>query len=66
MLKIIFLVNVLLAPIHTISIDQLFPYGLQFGDSPLLPGREDATSAEVHLQVPFKYYQRDYQSLFVS
>ena len=28
----------LLAPALCISLDQLFPYGLQFGDSPLLPG----------------------------
>ena len=49
-----------------ISLDQLFPYGLQSGDSPLLPGREDATSTEVQLAVPLKYFQREYLSLFVS
>ena len=49
-----------------ISLDQLFPYGLQFGDSPLLPGREDAASAEVRLSVPLKYFQREHSSLFVN
>ena len=53
---------------HCISLDQLFPYGLQFGDSPLLQGEgmEDASSTEVHLSVPLKYFQREYLSLFVN
>ena len=60
------LVTIFAPCVPSISLDQLFPYGLQFGDSPLLPGREDATSTEVHLKVPLKYFQRDYHSLFVS
>ena len=51
---------------HCISLDQLFPYGLQFGDSPLLPGSEDAISQEIQLSVPLKFYQREYLSLFVN
>ena len=70
----------------SISLDQLFPYGLQFGDSPLLQGAlphawalfyllllslsgegmDDATSTEVHLNVPLNFFQREYLSLFVS
>ena len=36
----------LLAPARCISLDQLFPYGLQFGDSPLLPGTYTAGGGE--------------------
>ena len=60
------LLLLLLPATRAISLDQLFPYGLQFGDSPILPGREDAASTEVKLKVPLKYYQREYSSLFVS
>ena len=60
------LVTILLPVVPAISLDQLFPYGLQSGDSPLLPGREDATSTEVYLKVPLKYFQRDHLSLFVG
>ena len=35
----VFLVVKVINICHCISIDQLFPYGLQFGDSPLLPGK---------------------------
>ena len=89
MMKITILVWALL--LHSglsISLDQLFPYGLQFGDSPLLQGDlphiwasfctpyyylslsgegiDDATSTEVHLNVPLNFFQREYLSLFVS
>ena len=60
------LLTLLVGSIQTLSLDHLFPYGLQFGDSPLLEGRDDATSSEVHLSVPLKYYGRDYLSIFVS
>jgi len=60
------LVSSIIPCIPALSLDSLFPYGLQFGDSPLLAGREDATSSEVHLKVPLKYFQRDYLSLFVN
>ena len=60
------LVGLALSSVASISLDQLFPYGLQFGDSPLLPGREDAASAEVRLSVPLKYFQREHSSLFVN
>ena len=60
------ILTLLVGSIQTLSLDHLFPYGLQFGDSPLLEGRDDATSSEVHLNVPLKYYGRDYLSIFVS
>ena len=56
----------MLGGVSSISLDQLFPYGLQFGDSPLLPGREDAASAEVRLAVPIKFFQREHNSIFVN
>jgi hypothetical protein len=59
-------VAALVARAAAISLDQLFPYGLQFGDSPLLPGREDAYSMEVKLSVPLKYFGREHLSIFVN
>ena len=60
------LLTLLVGSIQTLSLDHLFSYGLQFGDSPLLEGQDDATSSAVHLSVPLKYYGRDYLSIFVS
>ena len=81
--RTILLWSYILNTCQCISLDQLFPYGLQFGDSPLLQGMntgtrlvdsinftgegmDDATSTEVHLNVPLNFFQREYLSLFVS
>jgi len=48
-----------------LSSSDLFPFGASSEDSSLAAGAEDVSSSEVALNVPVKFFDREYGSIYV-
>ena len=52
-------------PCFTIPLSDFYPYGLSEGDT-ALPVNDDDSSGEISISIPFPYFDRNHDSLFVS
>ena len=52
-------------PILALPLSEFYPFGEFQGDSSV-PANDDESSGEVQLSIPFPYFDKNHESLFVS
>ncbi|XP_068694477.1 uncharacterized protein [Montipora foliosa] len=63
--KALFLLMLFIHSSLSVSLSDFYPYGLSEGDT-LLPPNDDSSSGEVGISVPFPYFDRNHDSLYVN
>uniref|UniRef100_A0A8C5QAY2 NIDO domain-containing protein n=1 Tax=Leptobrachium leishanense TaxID=445787 RepID=A0A8C5QAY2_9ANUR len=66
LLVLLFLLVAVFVAVHLVSSESfLYPFGTSVGDK-ITPVEDDGTSGEVHLSAVFKFFSKEYNSLYVN